>query len=233
MGSDCENCIEQVAAIVERTGRESSDEKEIVQQMVIRIFENDAEIDKLERTIETECLRLLLEQQPVASDLRYISAALKMISDMERIGDQCSDIADITNFFISSNVSDLASFHNISSMADATRKMVQQAVDSFIRRDLDLAKKVQNSDDLVDRLFGEVKEEIAEAIADHPERGESMLDLLMIAKYFERIGDHATNIAEWVEFSITGSHPFKEKYSVAGAPYGKSVIIKDEKSRIV
>lgn len=162
----------------------------------------DAEIDQKERNIESLCLKLLLQQQPVASDLRLISAVLKMITDIERIGDQASDIAEIVTYLSG------ACGHNthIDQMAQATIKMVTDSLDAFVRRDLTLAWSVIEYDDVVDRLFDECKSDLIAEIAQNPEDGERVLDVLMIAKYLERIGDHATNIAEWVEFSITGSH---------------------------
>lgn len=162
----------------------------------------DHEIDRKERDIENLCLRLLLQQQPVAGDLRQISAALKMITDMERIGDQASDIAEIietTDFSVPTNDVKLAK------MAETTIAMVTESIDAYVKQDLVLVREVIARDDEVDDLFLEVRQEIAD---DMVEAGDPMssLDLLMIAKYFERIGDHATNIAEWVEFSITGTH---------------------------
>ena len=148
-------------------------------------------------------MKLLLQQQPVARDLRVISSALKMISDMERIGDQASDIADISKFIKNSNVKSRV---HISDMAAAATKMVTDSVDSFVKKDLSLARKVMEYDDKVDSLFGLVKDELVRLIAEDRENGEFCIDLLMIAKYLERIGDHAVNIAEWVEYSITGAH---------------------------
>lgn len=163
----------------------------------------DAEIDQKERTIETMCLRLLLQQQPVARDLRQISAALKMITDMERIGDQAEDISEIIGFLNGRTGQGCA---HIGEMAAATIKMVTESVDAYVKKDLALASSVIEYDDVVDDLFDEVKHALIELIAANPADGEFAIDLLMIAKYFERIGDHATNIAEWVEFSVTGIH---------------------------
>ena len=164
--------------------------------------EAEREIDQKEREVENLCLKLLLQQQPVASDLRLISSVLKMITDIERIGDQASDIAEIVTYLSG------ACGHNthIDQMAQATIKMVTDSLDAFVRRDLTLAWSVIEYDDVVDRLFDECKSDLIAEIAQNPEDGERVLDVLMIAKYLERIGDHATNIAEWVEFSITGSH---------------------------
>ena len=163
----------------------------------------DHEIDRKERDIENLCLRLLLQQQPVASDLRQISAALKMITDMERIGDQASDIAEIVRFLGGRSTADCA---DIGKMAEATIRMVTESVDAYVKCDLSIAEAAMKHDDVVDDYFLKVKSSLIRMIADKPEDGEYALDLLMIAKYFERIGDHAVNIAEWVIFSVTGVH---------------------------
>ena len=163
-----------------------------------KVHETEREIDQKERDIENLCMKLLLQQQPVASDLRKISSALKMISDMERIGDQASDISDITMHIRFEN---LKSKVHISDMAAAAIKMVTDSINSFVKKDLELVKAVAAYDDVVDRLFIKVKDELLELIKDGDV---SCLDLLMIAKYLERIGDHAVKIAEWVEYSIKG-----------------------------
>lgn len=163
----------------------------------------ERDINQKERDIESLCMKLLLQQQPVARDLRTISSALKMISDMERIGDQAADIAEMTTHLEGDGMD---SQLHIAEMARATIKMVTDSVDSFVRRDLDLARAVQAYDDVVDGLFNRVKTEIIELIARDSASGEDCVDLLMIAKYFERIGDHAVNIAEWVEYAATGQH---------------------------
>ena len=163
----------------------------------------DDEIDEKEKEIENLCLKLLLQQQPVARDLRLISAALKMITDMERIGDQAADIAEIITL---DNLTEFNSSTHIQDMANATIKMVTDSVDAFVKKDLALANKVVKDDDIVDNLFNKVKNEIILKIQEDGNFGENAIDLLMVAKYFERIGDHATNIAEWVEFSIIGVH---------------------------
>ena len=161
------------------------------------------QIDEGYRTIENICLRLLLRQQPVAGDLRVISAAMKMITDMERIGDQAEDIVEIVPHIA---VYQDEKFHTIRDMAKETQVMVTEAVEAYVGQDLDLARKVMGHDDVVDDYFCRMKTGIIEMIAQDPNYGEYALDLLMIAKYFERIGDHCTNIAEWVEFSVTGVH---------------------------
>ena len=163
----------------------------------------EREIDHAEREIEALCMKLLLQQQPVARDLRAISSALKMISDMERIGDQASDIAEIMRYIADDTVTDAT---HLTQMAKAASRMVTDSVDSFVRRDLALARQVQDDDDTVDALFDTVKQELVARIRQEPSRGSECLDLLMVAKYLERIGDHAVNVAEWVEYSITGVH---------------------------
>ena len=159
-------------------------------------------IDGMEREIENQCMKLLLHQQPVAKDLRQISAALKMITDMERIGVQTRDIAEIIIFLKGQSVSGVAI---IEDMARATIKMVTQSVDAFVHKDTELAKSVIDYDDVVDGYFEKMKGVIINMIKETPNRGEFLLDLLMISKYFERIGDHAVNIARWVIYSVTGT----------------------------
>ena len=160
-------------------------------------------IDQMERDIESRCLKLLLQQQPVAKDLRVISAALKMITDIERIGDQAEDITEILPYLAGRKLPDNIP---VREMAGGVIRMVTDSVDAYVKQDLALAKKVMAHDDVVDDYFSRVKKGIIGIIAENPNEGEYALDLLMIAKYFERIGDHCTNIAEWVEFSVTGVH---------------------------
>ena len=167
------------------------------------VKEKGQEIDQMEREIEAICLKLLLQQQPVAKDLRQISAALKMITDMERIGDQAEDIAEIIPFLGGRTGVELADFKM---MADATCKMVTESIDAYVKQDLELAQVVIEHDDIVDDCFLRLKGSLINMISENKAEGEYAIDLLMIAKYFERIGDHATNIAEWVEFSVTGNH---------------------------
>lgn len=168
-----------------------------------KAIEADCNIDEMEKQIESRCLRIILQQQPVASDLRRVSAALKMITDMERIGDQAEDIAEIISFLDGrpAENDDL-----MREMAKATIKMVTESVDAYVKHDIMLAEKVVAYDDTVDDYFDQVKRRLITKIAEEPADGEYALDLLMIAKYFERIGDHAVNIAEWVIFSVTGVH---------------------------
>lgn len=172
-------------------------------EMARKTRDTDREIDQKERDIESLCLKLLLQQQPVARDLRVISSALKMISDMERIGDQASDIAEITEFISGSEVQSRV---HIRDMALSAINMVTESIDSFVKKDMELAEHVIQSDDIVDDLFAKVKAELITLIKSDNGSAEVSMDLLMIAKYLERIGDHATNIAEWVLFSITGKH---------------------------
>lgn len=163
----------------------------------------EKEIDQKEKDIESLCLKLLLQQQPVAKDLRLISAALKMITDMERIGDQAADIAEIVTF---TDLSNSINRVHINDMAKATIKMVVDSIEAFVKRDLSLAKSVIEYDDIVDDLFAAIRTDIISLISKDSDYSEQFVDIIMIAKYLERIGDHATNIAEWVVFSITGEH---------------------------
>jgi len=198
MGAMIEKAITQATqAIVEHD-----------KKMAKKAISTDRDIDGLEKEIETLCLKLLLRQQPVARDLRLISAALKMITDMERIGDQAADISEIAKFLIGKKY--IINIEHIPQMAEATAKMVTESIDAFVKRDLELAQKVIDYDDVVDDLFDKVKEDVIELIQKDKANGEQAIDFIMIAKYFERIGDHATNIAEWVVFSITGRHVGEE-----------------------
>ena len=168
------------------------------------VIEADLEIDQMEKDIERLCLKLLLQQQPVARDLRQISAALKMITDMERIGDQASDIAEI---IISEKKCGATDIKNIGKMSEAAAKMVRDSVTAYVKKDLELSRHVMDADDAVDIMFEETKKDLIDYIAQNKgDQGREAIDLIMVAKYLERIGDHATNIAEWVEFSITGIH---------------------------
>ena len=193
MGAMCEEAIASAAKALSTGDME----------LAAKVRSNGAAIDQMERDIEARCMRLLLHQQPVARDLRLISAALKMITDMERIGDQAEEIAEIITFL---NGRTMNGIEHIEDMARETIKMVTESVDAFVKKDVALAEQVIAHDDVVDTLFSEVKCAIIKLIAETPVDGEFALDLLMISKYFERIGDHATNIAEWVIYSITGTH---------------------------
>ena len=192
MGELCETAIEEATGALE--GHDIARAKAVITA--------DSEIDQMEKEIENLCLKLLL--QPVARDLRRISASLKMITDMERIGDQTADIADIV---IATKSTEEKSLKDINRMAEATVKMVRDSVSAYVQKDLELARRVMAADDEVDDLFDLVKGDLVKFISDHKgNAGDEAIDLIMIAKYLERIGDHATNIAEWVEFSITGIH---------------------------
>ena len=194
MGASCEDAISAAAEALLKGDK----------TLIAAAAEAERDLDRREREVENLCLKLLLQQQPVARDLREISAALKMISDLERIGDQASDIAELTAYL---HMSDSPGILHIADMARAVIAMVTDSVDSFVRRDLTLARGVCAADDRVDALFDEVKGELIHMIAANAAWGQQGLDLLMVAKYLERIGDHATNVAEWVEYSITGIHP--------------------------
>ena len=193
MGALCEQAISRAYQVLMEEDPQAAQE----------LRKKDAAIDEKEREIESRCLKLLLQQQPVASDLRQVSAALKMITDMERIGDQASDIAEIVQ---TTHLKAPGENIRLKDMAQITQRMVSKSVDAYVKQDLGIARQVIREDDLVDHLFEEVKNELVCALKDGTSSGEQYLDYLMIAKYYERIGDHATNIAEWVEFSITGQH---------------------------
>ena len=195
MGELCEVAI----------GKATTALKEGSMEQAQKVIEADEEIDQAETDIERLCLKLLLQQQPVARDLRQISAALKMITDMERIGDQTSDIAEI---IISAKYENVAQdIDLIGAMATGVSTMVRDSVVAYVEKDLELARKVMASDDKIDAYFDEIRDKmIAYIKAEHGEQGNRIFDLIMVTKYLERIGDHATNIAEWVEYSITGTH---------------------------
>lgn len=168
--------------------------------------ENEELINSAEKKIQNHCLRLLLHQAPVAQDLRYVSSALKMITDLERIGDQAMDIAEMAQYI--KNQSNMVHMTHIAEMASQASEMVTMAIDAFVKKDIELAKTVSRRDDVIDELFDRVKAETVEIIHNNKELGTEAIDLMMIAKYLERIGDHAVNVAEWVSFSITGSRDF-------------------------
>ena len=194
MGSLIEQSIEMcVKALV-------SQDEAIAKQTI----EADDDIDNQEKKIEDLCLQLLLQQQPVASDMRVISSALKMVTDMERIGDQAADIADLSKHIEDKAVT--GDIINIRKMAEDTVRMVTESIDAFVKGDLELCRQVIDDDDKVDNAFNEIKEKLVEILSSGNPDARLGLDILMAAKYFERIGDHAVNIAEWVEYSITGVH---------------------------
>ena len=193
LGALCEQAIGRTYEVLLEGNQRAAEE----------IIKKDQVVDAKEREIEDLCFRIILQQQPVARDLRQISAALKMITDMERIGDQASDIAEI---IISAGMNETNEIPEIDKMASAVSKMVHDSVASYVQRDLELAREVIEQDDAVDELFETVKKKLMRLISAGDEDGSTAIDLIMVSKYLERIGDHATNIAEWVEFSITGVH---------------------------
>ena len=192
MGGLCEEAISLAAKLI--LGDSEISPKDI--------HEVEMATDRKEREIEALCMQILLQQQPVAGDFRAVSSALKMISDMERIGDQAADIAEITRFIADSP---LTSRVSIAEMARSVIGMVTDSIDSYVRKNLELAQSVVRKDDEIDELFLNVKNELIRLIGQGDD-GEVCIDLLMIAKYLERIGDHAVNIAQWVEYSLTGQH---------------------------
>lgn len=194
MGALCEEMITAAAKVVATRDKELIEDAKGMEE----------EINHKERDIERICMKLLLQQQPVATDLRVISSALKMVSDMERIGDQAADIIGIVNK--DSAVPAQMENTHLEKMSQATIDMVSRSVKAFVKENLGLAREVIEQDDLVDDLFTQVKKEVIQMIHDEPERGEECVAILMIAKYFERIGDHASNIAEWVEYAISGEY---------------------------
>lgn len=201
MGAMCEHAINRTYQVMMEENQEEARD----------IQAKDSEIDHKEREIESLCLKLLLQQQPVARDLRQISAALKMITDLERIGDQAADIAEIiSTYSIQSPPEDIP----LGEMAEATIQMVKESMDAYVRHDLEMAQDVIRRDDVVDELFVRIRSMIIQKLNEGSKEGEYLMDLFTIAKYYERIGDHATNIAEWVEFSITGVHKGEEEHDL-------------------
>lgn len=197
MGELCETAIEEATGALE--GHDIARAKAVITA--------DSEIDQMEKEIENLCLKLLLQQQPVARDLRRISASLKMITDMERIGDHAADISEMTILMSGSKYEgNQISIDLIKDMAKETTDMVIKSVDAFVKKDLELAHWVIGRDDVVDDLFAAYRRQMIDKINENVKNGEQATDMLMVAKYFERIGDHATNIAEWVIYSITGEH---------------------------
>jgi len=199
------NTLIEMGALIERAISKAT--KALITQdadTARAIIDGDSVIDEKEKEIESICLKLILNQQPVARDLRQISTALKMITDMERIGDQAADISELCIFL--SAQAYIKKLEHIPQMAEATIKMLTDSIDSFVRKDLALAQAVIDYDDVVDDLYVTVKNDLIRLVHEDVKYGEQAFDLLQIAKYYERIGDHAVNIAEWVIFSITGKH---------------------------
>jgi phosphate transport system protein len=203
------NNLIEMGALIEHAISETT--KAVEEQDVAaarRVIDGDDMIDDKEKEIESLCLKLLLNQQPVARDLRQVSTALKMITDMERIADQAADISEICIYLAGQEY--IKRMEHIPQMAAATIKMVTNSIDAFVKKDLALAQSVISYDDVVDNLFDSVKRDLIQLIHEDVQNGEQAIDLLQIAKYLERIGDHAVNIAEWVIFSITGKHKNKQ-----------------------
>ena len=195
MGMLCEEAIQKTYRLLV-----SEQERE---ELVKAIEVLEREIDAKERRIEADCIQLFLQQQPVASDLRLISSALKMITDLERLGDHATDIAEILETgSIKVPVKDI----DLAKMAEIAMDMINRSVESYVQKDLEMAREVIDRDDVLDELFINVRKEISRCSAEKIYTNDQTLDLLMIAKYYERLGDHATNVAEWVEFSLTGKH---------------------------
>ncbi len=199
MGVLCEDAINgSIEALFDKSG-----DTDKLKKIFKKIHSADDEIDHKEREIEALCMKILLRQQPVASDLRIVSSVLKMISDFERIGDQASDIAELAQYL---SKTDLTQKIKIKEMAAESATMVTDCIDAFVNKDMDVCRKVYEHDDIVDSMFDEIKGEIIDLIQKDNSNGEACLDLLMTAKYLERIADHAVNVAGWVAYSITGTH---------------------------
>lgn len=194
MGSAIEQSIVKVCVLLKAKDDEAAS----------KLREEDAVVDRMEKEIESLCLRIILMQQPVAKDLRKVSAALKMITDMERIGDQAADIAEILMMPVEGELMERPV--HLDQMGAEAANMVHKAIDAYVKHDLALAQAVQADDDKVDALFVKVKHELLEDMKNRPDPGMQLLDTLMIAKYLERIGDHAVNIAEWVEYAVNGTY---------------------------
>lgn len=195
MGMLCEEAIQKTYRLLV-----SEQERE---ELIKAIDVLEREIDAKERRIEADCIQLFLQQQPVASDLRLISSALKMITDLERIGDHATDIAEILE---TGSIKVPAKDIDLAKMAEIAMDMINRSVESYVQKDLEMAREVIDRDDVLDELFINVRKEISRCSAEKIYTNDQTLDLLMIAKYYERLGDHATNVAEWVEFSLTGKH---------------------------
>lgn len=204
MGALCEEAISYaVEALFTDEEQEVLPGEESRGELLERVKQLEQEIDHKERSVESACLKVLLLQQPVAGDLRQVSAALKMITDMERIGDQAEDIAEIIPYLKGNMEIEEA---EIRKMATEVRHMVKASVDAYVQADRERAHYVMEKDDVVDECFARMKTLLIDRISKAPEDGEYAMDLMMVCKYFERIGDHAVNVAEWVVFSITGEH---------------------------
>ncbi|MCL2055862.1 MAG: phosphate signaling complex protein PhoU [Oscillospiraceae bacterium] len=208
---DLNNALIEMGAMVENAISEAC--KALIEQdttLAGQVIDNDDEIDNMEETIETMCSRIILQQQPVAGDLRLVMAVSKIVTDLERIGDHASDISELAIFLAGKPY--VRKLEHIPQMAKATTKMVTKAINAYVRKDLELAMEVITYDDIVDELFSLVKDDLVGLIKENKDDSDRAIDLIMVAKYFERIGDHATNVAEWVVFSLTGEH----RHSIRG-----------------
>lgn len=195
-------CVEAISCAIRAL---TENERELIAEAE----QIEREIDGLESAIESLCVKLLLQQQPVAKDLRAITSALKMISDLERIGDQAADIAELTRRIIG-RVND--SETHIKAMAVEAVKMVSDSIQSFVEGDENAARAVIRQDDVVDQYFMDIRDELVDLLKRHPDDSSYYLDLMMVAKYLERIGDHAANVAEWVIYSVTGIRESSEHH---------------------
>ena len=203
------NSLIEMGAMIERAINKAT--KSLINQdisLAKEVMNSDDIIDDKEKDIESQCLKILLSQQPVASDLRKVSTALKMITDMERIGDQAADIAEICMYI--SDRKYIKQIEHISLMANATIKMVTDSINAYVKMDITMAEEVIAHDDIVDDLYIQIKKDLIALVHEDAHNGEQAFDLMQIAKYYERIGDHAVNIAEWVIFSIIGNHKGKD-----------------------
>lgn len=200
LNSELEKMSEIVAQSIEDTFEALNTNNRVLAKEIIR---NDSIIDDMERSIESRCLALVLRQQPVARDLRHISTALKVVTDLERIGDHAADIAELTLHL--NQVGSCAALKHLPAMVESVKSMVRDAIRAFIERDVDKAGEIQLRDDIIDAFFDKVKGEVINLLKNDSEKSDSAVDLLMIAKYLERIGDHAVNVCEWTEFSDTGA----------------------------
>ena len=207
--NELNKCLIEMGALIENAITFTT--KALINQdidMATKSIGSDEVINEKEKEIEALCLKLILREQPIAKDLRMISTALKMITDMERIGDHAVDISEI--IILLADKEYIKHLDHIPQMATASIKMVTNSIDAYVKKDIDLAISVIAYDNVIDELFVRVKEDLIELIYENKDNGEQAMDLLMIAKYFERIGDHAVNIAEWVVFSLTGKHKNKQ-----------------------
>lgn len=199
LNKELDKMSEMVAQAIEHTFEALTDNNRVLAKQII---ENDSIVDDMERSIESRCLSLVLRQQPVARDLRHISTALKVVTDLERIGDHAADIAELT--LVLNSEGSCAALKHLPPMVESVKAMVRDAISAFIDRDVDAAQEIMVRDDIIDAYFDKVKSEVVSLLKSDSHKSDSAIDLLMIAKYLERIGDHAVNVCEWTEFSDTG-----------------------------